>query len=247
MISYDTYNMSARQKITYSVLAITIVFMIAFIFYHNILLSFIISPFGVFYLKYKKVALINARKKELNLEFKELLASLASSLSAGKSIERAFESSISDLLMLYPDGEADIIKETKIIVGRLSLNTPIEEALSDFANRSGIVDKKNFSDVIFTCKRTGGNLVEAVKNAAGIINDKIEIKQEIDTMLAARKFEQKVLNVLPIGIILVLSITTWEYMQPVFTTTIGRVMMTVCMAMLALSWLISSKIINIKI
>ena len=66
-------------------------------------------------------------------------------------------------------------------------------------------------------------------------------------MLAARKFEQKVLNVLPIGIILVLSITTWEYMQPVFTTTIGRIMMTICMAMIALSWLISSKIINIKI
>ena len=246
MINYDTYIMSARQKITYSLFFIAIVFLMAYIFYHSIFISLLICPSGVLYLKYKKTALINARKKELNIEFKELLASLASSLSAGKSIERAFESSIDDLLILYPDGEADIIKETKIIISRLSLNTPIEEALSDFALRSGIADIKNFSDVIYTSKRTGGNLVQAVKNAAAIINDKIEIKQEIDTMLAARKFEQKVLNILPIGIILVLSTTSWEYMQPVFTTAIGRVVMTVCMLMIALSWLISSKIMNIK-
>jgi tight adherence protein B len=197
-------------------------------------------------LKYKRGKIIIKRRNELNLQFKDLLISLSSSLSAGRALENAFESALEDLLVLYPSDEACIIKETKIIINKLSYNITVEEAISDFAKRSKLEDIKNFSDVIIICKRTGGNLIEAIKNSAGIISDKIEMKQEIETLLSARKFEQKILNIMPIGMVFILSVTAAEYIEPVFNTSQGRVAMTVCLLLLIAAFLISNKIMNIK-
>jgi len=132
-----------------------------------------------------------------------LLYSISASLTAGKSVETAF-------------------REVEYIVRRLEMNETIEDALEDLAKRSHLEDIQNFTDVL-TCKRTGGNLVNVIRNSTNIINDKIEIKEEINTLLAAKKFEQKVLSVMPFIMILILSLTTEDYMAPVFDTIVGRI------------------------
>ncbi|MHB8062056.1 MAG: type II secretion system F family protein [Ruminiclostridium sp.] len=246
LIDYDSYVIPIKMKIIYSIIAATFIFTVSYLFYRSILFAAILSPFGALYLKYKRSKIVIKRRNELNLQFKDLLISLASSLSAGRALENAFESALEDLLVLYPSDEACIIKETKIIIHKLSFNITIEEAISDFAKRSKLDDIKNFSDVIIICKRTGGNLIEAIKNSAGIISDKIEMKQEIETLLASRKFEQKILNIMPIGMVFILSITATDYIEPIFTTTQGRGAMTICLLLLMAAFLLSNKIMNIK-
>jgi len=246
LIDYDSYVMPIKMKIIYAAIAATVVFLVSYLFYRSILLAAILCPLGTFYLKYKREQIIIKRRNELNLQFRDLLISLASSLSAGKALENAFKSALEDLLVLYPSDEAYIIRETKIIIHKLALNITIEEAISDFAKRSKIDDIRNFSDVIMICKRTGGNLIEAIKNSSGIIGDKIEMKQEIETLLSARKFEQKILNIMPVGMIFILSITAQDYIQPIFNTSQGRGAMTMCLLLLIAAFLITNKIMNIK-
>jgi len=72
------------------------------------------------------------------------------------------------------------------------------------------------------------------------------MKQEIETLLAARKFEQKILNIMPIGMIFILSMTAQDYIEPIFNTPQGRGAMTVCLLLLIAAFLISNKIMNIK-
>ncbi len=246
LVDYDSYVMSIKMKLIYSFMAAIFIFAVSYLFYRNILFSTIVCPFGIMYLKVKQKQIITKRRKELNLQFKDLLISLAASLSAGRALENAFESALEDLFVLYPSEEAYIIKETKVIIHKLSYNITVEEAIVDFAKRSDIEDIMNFADVISICKRTGGNLIDALKNSAAIISDKIEMKQEIDTVLSARKFEQKILNFIPIGMVLILSITASEYIEPVFSTFQGRVAMTVSLILLTVSFCISNKIMNIK-
>jgi tight adherence protein B len=243
---YDVYIIPLKWKVIYCFLAAVIISSVSYLFYRNLILAVILSPLSLFYLKYKKKQLILRRKNELNLQFKDLLASLASSLSAGKAIENAFVSALDDLHVLFPGEEASIIKETGIIIHKLSLNVTVEEAISDLAKRSKLDDIINFSDVICICKRTGGNLIEAIKNASGIISDKIEMKQEIETLLSSRRFEQKILNIIPVAMILILSVTAEEYMSPVFTTIQGKAAMSVCLLLLILACILSNKIMNIK-
>jgi len=148
---------------------------------------------------------------------------------------------------LYPDPDTYIIREVEYIVRRLEMNETIEDALEDLAKRSHLEDIQNFTDVFKTCKRTGGNLVNVIRNSTNIINDKIEIKEEINTLLAAKKFEQKVLSVMPFIMILILSLTTEDYMAPVFDTIVGRIVMTFAIIIIAIGYFVSKKIMDIKI
>lgn len=246
MIDYNIYEIPVKMKLLYFLFAASVLFGIAFLFYRNFVLAGLVCPAGLLYLKAKKKSIITKRRNELNLQFKDLLVSLVSSLGAGKALENAFENALSDLQVLYPGEDIYIIRETKIIINKLALNVTMEEAISDLADRSGLDDIRNFSDVICICKRSGGNLIEAIKNSAGIIADKIEMKQEIETILSSRKFEQRILNIMPLGMIFILSTTASEYISPIFTSTVGRISMTVCLLMLVAAFILSNKIMNIK-
>ncbi len=247
MQDYDDYLIPLKWRIFYVLFASAVIFTVSYLFYRSVIFAGILSPLGILYLKQRKKQLVAKQKNELNIQFKDLLTSLASSLSSGKAIENAFNIALGDLLVLYPGEEACIIKETRIIIHKLSLNITVEEAIGDLAKRSKLEDIANFSDVISICKRAGGNLIEAIKNASGIISDKIEMKQEIETLLSSRKFEQKVLNIMPVAMILILSLTAQDYISPIFTTTQGKMSMTLCLLLLWAAYVLSNKIMNIRL
>lgn len=247
LTQYGVYTMTWKEKIGYTLCAVLVIFAAAFLFYRSSVLSLLLMPAALFYPRLKTRDLLEKRKKELTIQFKDMLYSLSSSLTAGKSIETAFREVLKDLNVLYPDPRTDIVREVGTIIRRLEMNETVEAAFLDFSSRAGIEDIANFTDVFITCKRTGGNVVEVIKNTSGIISDKIEIGQEIDTLLAQRKFEQKVLNVLPVFMILLLSFTAGDYIQPVFETGTGRIVMTASIGLLVIAYLLSRRITDIRV
>ena len=100
---YNEYKMSIREKVIYSALAGAVIFAIIYIFYHSLIFSALISFLGILYPKSKKKDIIKKRKSELNVQFKDMLYSLSSSISAGRSIESAFKEVLKDLNIQYPD------------------------------------------------------------------------------------------------------------------------------------------------
>ncbi len=246
-IDYNTYIMTQKEKTLYIIIAAIAIFIVGYVFYQSFVFSALLTPAALFYPKIKTKDIIKKRKEELNLQFKEALYSLSSSLTAGKSIEMAFKDALKDIVILYPDPDTFIIKEFQYIIRKLEMNETVESALEDLANRSHAEDIRNFVDVFKTCKRTGGNLVQVMKNTSDIINDKIVIKQEISTLLSQRKFEQKVLNLVPIGMIFLLSTSSADFMKPIFTQVSGRVVMTIAIVLLVTAYFISKKIMDIEV
>lgn len=244
---YDVYVMPAKEKVVCILTAAAALFALSYVFYRSIAFSGIISLLALYYPKVKARKLIEKRKKELNLQFRDMLYSISSSLSAGKSVESAFRDVLKDLEVLYPNPDTIIIKEVQYIIRKLDLNETIESALYDLARRTHLEDIENFAEVFQTCKRTGGNIVEVIRNAANLINDKIEIKQEISTMLSERKLEQKILNAFPIFIVVMMSISSEDYIAPIFNTVAGRLAMTVSVILLIVAYFISKKIMDIKV
>lgn len=245
--NYNEYNMMPKEKYLYILLAGTAIYIIGYILYRNILLAFLITPLALFYPGIRTRDIIKKQKEDLNIQFKEALYALSSSLSAGKSIETAFSDALKDLSILYSNPDTYIIKEIQYIIRKLDMNETVESALEEFAQRAHVEDIENFVDVLKTCKRTGGNLVQVMKNTSDIINDKITIKQEISTILSQRKFEQKVLNLVPLGMIFLLSTSAGDFMRPIFTQIQGRIMMTVAAGLLIGAYFISKKIIEIEV
>ncbi len=244
---YNTYNMSTREKLFYTAMAGVFIFSIAFIFYRSVFLSLLLIPLALLYPGMMRRKLIRRRKKELNIQFKDMLYSLASSVSAGKTIEYAFKGALKDLSVLYPEPSTFILVEIKRIISLLDMNETLEYALSEFADRACLEDVDNFVSVMNISKRSGGNIVEVIRNTSAIISDRIEVGQEVDTMLTERKFEQKVLNAVPVLMILLLSASAPEYMQPIFNTVAGRLTMSASIVLMSVAWFISAKVSDIKL
>lgn len=246
-VDYSIYLMNYQEKAKYICLASGALFVIGLVFYSNLIIALVMACGGLFYPKYKAVDLRKKRQIELGLQFKDALYLISSSLSVGKSLEGAFAAALSDLQILYCDDNAYIIRELKYICHKNQLNLALEDSLQDFANRSGLEDIKNFATVVQICKRTGGNLVQVIKNTSNIISEKIEIGQEIELLLTKQKYEQKILNVMPVVFVALIKFGGSGYMDSLYSSGRGYLLMSLALLIIAVSVVISRKIFDIRV
>ncbi len=244
---YDEYHMTLKAYLIYTAIALLALGGLTYVFYRSLWVWLLLSPLSLCFPRYRKKQLITKQKQELLLQFKEALYVIAASLTAGKSVEMAFRSALSDLRILYIDPETPIIRELEIIIRKMELNGTIEEALLNFSKRAHLEDVRSFADVFVTCKRRGGNMVEVIKNTSNTVADKIRTREEIETLITEKKFEQKVLNAMPIVMIFILNSSSPEFMAPVYTTAMGRMGMTMAVVLFALAYGASERIMRIEV
>lgn len=247
LINYDNYNMSAKEKQKWALMAMAIAFIASYIFYKSIICSSIFCLIGLKYPEIKKKEIIYNRKQKLLLQFKEALYVISTSLSAGKSVENAFIDAHEDLQSVFSfEKENYILDELLYINRRIKMNQTIEDALEDFANRSGLEDVRTFTNVFIACKTTGGNLKSVTEITSRIIGEKINIKQDIQTMVSGKKFEANMLGVIPFGLILFLDASAPDFLNALYTLP-GRLMSTVALIVIAISVLWGRKIMSIEV
>ncbi|MCX7745771.1 MAG: type II secretion system F family protein [Clostridia bacterium] len=243
---YNEYKMTVLERTKYILIAGIGLFAVGYIFFNNLFISIVLCGFSLLYPRVKRKDIIQKRKHELNLQFKDALASISSSLSVGRSVEGSFKAAVADLNILYPEGDAFMIRELEQINRRVDMNETVESALADFAARADIDDITNFVDVFTICKSTGGNLIEVIRNTSNVIHQKIEIKNEIEVLIAEQKFSQKILNVMPFGLIIMISTSSPEFIKPLYSPK-GYVVMSIVLVLLVISYFISKKIVDIKV
>lgn len=246
-IEYSIYIMSNKERVLYILAAAVGLFIVAYVFYKNIVIALIVSLLGFYYPRLRSQQLMVRRKDQLTGQFKQALYSLGSALSAGRSMENAFKAVVDDLKLLYSDPKTLIIQEFELINRRVDNGEPIEIPLQEFARRADIDDITNFVDVFVTCKRTGGDLADVIRRTSTIISDKLQTQQDISIMLAQKRFEAKALMVAPVGMVALLSWSSPDYMAPLYTLGLGTLIMTGALIILgAVAWGIQ-KIIDIEV
>lgn len=247
LVDYDIYVMKPREHLLNIALAAVVIFAVGMIFYQNPILAGLLALFALRFPKIRTQQIIRIRKKMLEMQFKDLLYSLSSSMVAGRSLASAFRDASRDLSVIYPDPETYIMKELRYIVLQLEMGVNTEEAVAQFAERAHLDDVQSFSDVIRICNRAGGNLIEVVRNTSRIISDKIETKNEIETTISAKKFESRILCAMPIVMVFLLSVSSPDYMAPVFDTPQGIVVMTIAIVIFVAAFFIGEKIMDIEV
>ena len=195
---------------------------------------------------YKKKDLKKKRLRQLTLQFKEAIQVLSSFLSAGYSLENGLFMSVRELEALYGK-DAMITEEFERLAAGVRMNRPVEQLLAEFGERSGIQDVDHFAQVFGMARRSGGELVEIIRQSAGVIRDKIQVQEEIQTMTAARIFEQKIMNGIPFGMILYIDFTSPGFFDIMYGTWMGRLIMTLCLAFYMGAVMLSGKILDIEI
>ena len=247
LTDYDIYVMNKNERMFYIILAYVVIFIVGYVFYENIILAALLGLLAFKFPKMRTGQIIKSRKNALSIQFKDWLYSLSSSMSAGRSIEMAFKESYKDLEIIYTNPETPIMKELQHMIRRLEMNETVEDVVHEFAERTHIEDIMNFADVIKISKRSGGNLVEVIRSTSNVIGDKIETKADIETTISGKKFESRILCCMPVVMVAILTATSYDYMEKVFTTLIGHVVMTISIVMFVAAFFIGEKIMDIEV
>lgn len=184
-------------------------------------------------------------KEKLRLEFKEFITLVASSLSAGYSMENALKSAEKELSSLIGE-KAEMMHALRIINRRISINEPVEKILLGFAKNTGIDDIESFSEIFAFAKRSGGDYAGIMKRTASILQDKIETSRDIQTVISQKKMEARIMDLVPIGIILYLQISSPEFLSGLYHNLMGIVVMTVCLVVYILAVFMGEKIVDIR-
>ena len=246
-IDYSVYILSIREWIQYGAAGAALAGIIAYVFYRSVIAFVILAvPAAILFPVYMRRDLLMKRRRRLASEFREGITVLASCLAAGYSMENAMKESTEELAQLL-GRDAIITQEFEQISSRVGVNTPIEVCWQDFADRSGIDDIRNFVQVIKVAKRSGGALNGIIARSADTIGDKIQIKEEIITMTAAKRLEQKIMNVIPIAIVVYIDTTSPGFFNMMYSGLLGRIIMTVCLAVYIAAIYISGRILEIEI
>ena len=186
------------------------------------------------------------RKYRLCVEFREAILAVSASLNAGYSIENAFRESLSEIVRLYGN-HSDMCYELKYMIGKMSMNTSIEELLEDFAARSDCEDISTFCQVFSFAKRGGGDFGHIIKRTADRMGEKLQLKSDIETELSSKKYESSVMNIMPLFIIGYVRFSTPEYFNVLYHNPSGILIMTGALAVYALSYMLGIKIMNIVV
>lgn len=210
---------------------------VLFLFYRSFLIVIIVSViYGIFNRKNEAKKRERREKEKMRTCFREVMLDMASSLTTGYSVENAWKGATANLEMLY-GGQDLLCVEMKKVCARLECSIPLEQALADFAERTDVDDIVNFAEVFGTAKRTGGNLIEVTKNTARSIGERIEVKREIGAMLAGKQMEGKVMNMIPLVMIMYFWLCSPGFLNCLYTNS-GHIVMTVFLViyMMAFKW-----------
>ena len=245
-VDYSNYKLSRKEEVKCFGIAIVLSVFSSWILYQSffgMLLFIVIFPL---YRKSYKEKQKELRKQKLLLEFKEAMQSVSVSLLSGYSIENAWQEAELEMIELYGT-KGYMAKEIKLMNGKVQMNQSIEELLYQFALRSSCEEILEFAEIFRFAKRSGGNFAKIIQNTMFHIGEKIETEREIQIMIAGKKMEQKIMNIVPAVLLVYLNLTSEEFLAPLYGNILGIGVMTIAFFAYLGAVLLAQKITNIKL
>lgn len=186
------------------------------------------------------------REKLINVQFRDALNAIMSSLKSGLSMNRALAKVPQDLEKIHAiHKEKIILKEFINVRNDLNMGVTVDDALIGLRDRLSCEEGDDFVNSVIILKKKGGNLVEVMENTISMISDKMALKSEIEVLVAAKKMESKVLTGMPILVVVGQSTIMRSYVEPLFIGW-GNVLAMIAFLLLLINYFVGEKITDIK-
>lgn len=240
------YKVNGLQKVRFVLIDVLLIGIISYLFYESVVAFIIFIPFIIVLYRRQIRKELDMKKSRVREEFKEVCTAFSSNLAAGYSMENSLKNATDELLDMY--GSKSVIASGMIrMVNRVAINTTIENAFKEFANDCNVEEITVFAEILSASKRSSGNLQEIIKNTSENIRERIELIREIELIFASKKYEQKIMNAVPILIILYVKLTSPQMLQVMYDSVEGRICMTICLVVFLFAVYLSEKIMEIQI
>jgi tight adherence protein B len=187
------------------------------------------------FVSFKAKRRMNAFEEQLP----DLLVTLAASLKAGHSFKQGLQT-------IVDEGHEPASKELGRVLTDTRLGRPMDEALSETAERIG---SKNFSFVITAVtiqRQVGGSLAGLFDMVADTVRQRQQFARKIKGLTAMGRASAYVLIALPFFIAFALTLLNPDYMAPLYNTSTGHMLIFMGLGMMAFGSLILKKLVSFR-
>jgi tight adherence protein B len=187
---------------------------------------------------------LSVRASRRQAKFEEQLPStlqlLAGALQAGHSLQQAVDT------VVHEAGDP-ISGEFQRVLTEARLGRPLEEAFEAMATRTSSVDFKWTVMAIRLQRQVGGNLAEVLSTVSQTIRDRYSLKRQVKALSAEGRLSSLILSILPVVMFAALLLLNPVFLRPLFTSTIGIMMLVVAAVLMVLGVFWLKKITEIKV
>ena len=179
------------------------------------------------------------RLAAIDAQLPDVLITLAASLKAGHSFRQAIQA-------VVDEGMPPASKEFKRVLTETRLGRPMDDALTDMAERLG---SKNLSFVVTAVtiqRQVGGSLAGIFDMVADTVRQRQQFQRKIKSLTAMGRMSAYVLLGLPLFLAGALTFLNPEYMDPLYHTSTGHMLIAVGIVMMVFGTLVLKKIVSFK-
>jgi tight adherence protein B len=169
----------------------------------------------------------------------DLLITIAASLKAGHSFKQGLQA-------VVDEGQPPASGELKRVLTETSLGRPMDEALSEMADRAA---SKNFEFAITAVtiqRQVGGSLASLFDMVADTVRQRQQFARKIRSLTAMGRMSAYVLVGVPFFLAGTISLLAPEYMAPLWHTSAGHMMIVACFVMIGIGSTILRKIVSFR-
>jgi tight adherence protein B len=134
--------------------------------------------------------------------------------------------------------------EFRLIMETQAIGMPLGEACGKLYERTPLPEANFFGIVVAIQQKAGGNLSEALGNLSKVLRDRKKMRAKIQAMSQEAKASAAIIGALPIAVMILVYITSPNYITLLFTNSMGHIMLAGSAVWMTIGVLVMKKMIN---
>jgi tight adherence protein B len=148
------------------------------------------------------------------------------------------------LKVVAADAPEPLRSEFRAIIETQAIGMPLGEACGRLFERMPVPEANFFGIVIAIQQKSGGNLSEALGNLSKVLRDRKKMAEKIQAMSMEAKASAGIIGSLPPIVMLLVYMTTPDYIALLWTHPTGQLMLVGCAVWMSIGVLVMKKMIN---
>jgi len=148
------------------------------------------------------------------------------------------------LKVVATDSPEPLKSEFLAIIETQAIGMPLGEACGRLFDRMPVPEANFFGIVISIQQKSGGNLSEALGNLSKVLRDRKKMAEKIQAMSMEAKASAGIIGALPPIVMLLVYLTTPDYISLLWTHPTGQLMLVGCAIWMSMGILVMKKMIN---
>jgi tight adherence protein B len=183
--------------------------------------------------------MIASRHKKFLNEFANAIDIIVRGVKSGLPLNEC-------LNIIARESPEPLCSEFREVVDQQRVGVPLQQCFERMMERVPLAEVRFFGIVIGIQQSAGGNLSEALGNLSGVLRDRKSMAAKVQALSAEAKASAAVLGSLPFIVMILVYITTPDYIALLWQKTYGQFMLLASAFWMSCGLLMMRKMINFK-